>query len=210
MSDVDVLIVTFPVFGLGLRGVLEDRGRSALVIDDVTAVGRWAAASRPAVVVVDVGLPGAGAAVSRLLEAAEAPAVVVLGDESDDELLLTAACAGAVGVLPRSVTPDAAMRAFEAAERGESLLPRRLVPRVVAALRVQAAGAVEQSYASVLTGKERQVLAMMRTGLSTSAIAEQLFVAPVTVRTHVCAIRRKLRLEAVDDPHEVRGHLRIS
>ena len=34
----------------------------------------------------------------------------------------------------------------------------------------------------------------MRAGMSTASIAEQLVVAPVTVRTHICAIRRKLHL----------------
>jgi DNA-binding NarL/FixJ family response regulator len=35
---------------------------------------------------------------------------------------------------------------------------------------------------------------MMRAGMSTASIAEQLVVAPVTVRTHICAIRRKMHL----------------
>ena len=35
---------------------------------------------------------------------------------------------------------------------------------------------------------------MMRDGLTTAEMAERLFVAPVTVRTHVAAILRKLRV----------------
>jgi DNA-binding CsgD family transcriptional regulator len=45
-----------------------------------------------------------------------------------------------------------------------------------------------------LTDREREVLAMLRDGLTTAQIAERLFVAPVTVRTHIAAILRKLRV----------------
>ena len=79
---------------------------------------------------------------------------------------------------------------------GESLIPRALVPGVLAELRLRAESSNEEpsSHISVLTTRERQVLEMMRAGMSTASIAEQLVVAPVTVRTHVCAIRRKLHL----------------
>ena len=123
------------------------------------------------------------------------------------------------------MTAEVADRALSAAARGGTLLPRRLVPRVMAVLRAEAM-VHEPSHGSVLTGKERQVLAMMRAGLSTAAIAERLVVAPVTVRTHVCAIRRKLKIERGvpmvpsvrlpaprrrrEDLDEVVGHLRIS
>jgi DNA-binding NarL/FixJ family response regulator len=45
-----------------------------------------------------------------------------------------------------------------------------------------------------LTGRERQVLDRLRRGAATSEIAAELFVEPVTVRTHVAAIIRKLNL----------------
>jgi DNA-binding CsgD family transcriptional regulator len=45
-----------------------------------------------------------------------------------------------------------------------------------------------------LTDREREVLSMMRDGLTTAEMAERLFVAPVTVRTHIAAILRKLRV----------------
>ena len=77
------------------------------------------------------------------------------------------------------------------------LISRALVPNsVLAELRLRAESSQKNtsSHISVLTIRERQVLEMMRAGMSTASIAEQLVVAPVTVRTHICAIRRKLRL----------------
>ena len=109
--------------------------------------------------------------------------------------------------------------------RGESLLPATAGAARPRGAAGQALDSHDASHGSVLTGKERQVLAMMRAGFSTADIAERLVVAPVTVRTHVCAIRRKLQLDAAaavlplglpgprrpeDDLVDVGGHLRIS
>jgi DNA-binding NarL/FixJ family response regulator len=45
-----------------------------------------------------------------------------------------------------------------------------------------------------LTAREWEVLELLRQGLSTRAISERLVVSPVTIRTHVSAIMRKLRV----------------
>lgn len=47
---------------------------------------------------------------------------------------------------------------------------------------------------SALTDREYSVLELIAAGLSTTAVAERLFIAPVTVRTHVAAVVRKLRV----------------
>jgi len=44
-----------------------------------------------------------------------------------------------------------------------------------------------------LTSREWQVLDLLRQGLSTAAIARRLVVSPVTVRSHVASILRKVR-----------------
>ena len=46
--------------------------------------------------------------------------------------------------------------------------------------------------AARLTGREWDVLELMRKGASTSEISERLFVSPTTVRSHVSSILRKL------------------
>jgi DNA-binding CsgD family transcriptional regulator len=45
-----------------------------------------------------------------------------------------------------------------------------------------------------LTEREAEILDLMAEGLSTDEMADRLFVAPVTVRSHVAAILRKLRV----------------
>jgi DNA-binding NarL/FixJ family response regulator len=47
----------------------------------------------------------------------------------------------------------------------------------------------------LLTGREAQVLGMLRRGHTTAAIAERLQIAPVTVRRHISELVHKLGVE---------------
>ena len=45
-----------------------------------------------------------------------------------------------------------------------------------------------------LSVREAEVLELLRHGLTTAAIARRLFVSPVTVRSHVASVLKKLRV----------------
>jgi two-component system nitrate/nitrite response regulator NarL len=80
---------------------------------------------------------------------------------------------------------------------GETVLPRWLVQKMAAEFQARprrrltpkARKAMER-----LTARESEILDLMASGLSTEEIAQRLFVAPVTVRTHISAILKKLRV----------------
>jgi DNA-binding NarL/FixJ family response regulator len=80
---------------------------------------------------------------------------------------------------------------------GEAVLPRWLVLKVVDQLRATPRRRIalpNRPTAAQLTEREAQVLDLMGRGLSTEEIAGRLFLAQVTVRTHIAAILRKLRV----------------
>jgi DNA-binding NarL/FixJ family response regulator len=191
--------------GLGLGEALRALGYTVLArvetADElVEAVDRWS----PELVLVDLALPGLVPAVRAIrTSGVQAPHVVLLAEPGQDDLIVAGVCAGAVGSVPRSVCPAPLRKALMAVRAGESLIPRALVPDVLAELRQRAESSIEEpsSHISVLTARERQVLEMMRAGMTTASIAEQLVVAPVTVRTHICAIRRKLNLRDGSSQH---------
>ena len=199
MSGVGVVVADAqPIMGLGLSELLRALGYTVLARVDtadqlVGAVDRC----QPDLVLADLALPGLVPSVREIrATGTRVPYIVLLAEPGQDDLIVAGVCAGAVGSVPRSVCPEPLRKALMAVRAGESLIPRALVPEVLAELRLRAESTTEEpsSHISVLTTRERQVLEMMRAGMSTASIAEQLVVAPVTVRTHICAIRRKLHL----------------
>jgi DNA-binding NarL/FixJ family response regulator len=79
---------------------------------------------------------------------------------------------------------------------GKAALPRELTARLVDELRDRGPrrrkALAEGPYAT-LTSREWQVLDLLRQELSTAEIARRLTLSPVTVRTHVNNILRKVR-----------------
>jgi DNA-binding NarL/FixJ family response regulator len=102
--------------------------------------------------------------------------------------------AGADGFLLKDIDPERLGMTLRAALRGEAALPRRLVALLIEEFRAR--GGRRLRLASgvhiELTGRELEVLELMREGLTTAAMAARLFIADATVRTHIAAVVHKL------------------
>ena len=80
---------------------------------------------------------------------------------------------------------------------GRVALPPELVARLVEEFRDSSPRrrtVLSSSHPAQLTSREWQVLDLLRQGCATSEIARRLFVSPATVRSHVAAVLRKLRV----------------
>ena len=114
----------------------------------------------------------------------------------DDDDLLNALRAGAVGYLLKDIDPDRLPFALNDALEGGAPIPRRLVSRLVSEFRDHGPRrrpvVTEPGYD--LTSREWEVLNLLREGKSTAQIAAKLFVSTATVRSHVAAVLRKLHL----------------
>lgn len=181
---------------LGVRMTLEEDGFT-VVAEASTAPSAVAAAleHRPDVVLLDVHMPGSGIAAARTLTT-ELPsaAVVMLTVSRDDDDLFEALRAGARGYLLKDIDPDRLSHALRGVLEGEAALPRNLVARLVDEFRGRDRSRDRPEAA--LTLREWQVMEGLGRGLSTNEIAAELFVAPVTVRTHVAAVLKKLGAES--------------
>jgi DNA-binding NarL/FixJ family response regulator len=182
-----------------VRATLEADARFEVSGEASDAAGAVEAAveARPDVCILDVNMPGGGVAAaweisSRLPETK----IVMLTISRENRDLFAALRAGASGYLLKDMDPTRLPHALGDVLNGEAALPRVLVSRVIDEFRDRTPRRrkviAEGPYAD-LTSREWQVLDLLRQELSTAEIARRLVLSPVTVRTHVASILRKVR-----------------
>ena len=182
-----------------IRAALESDGFEVVadVADGPTAVAA-AQQHRPDVCLLDIHMPGSGlAAARRITEMVPQPAIVMITASRDDEDLFDALRAGAIGYLLKDIDPDRLGPALRAVLSGEAPLPPSLVLKVMAQFAEaprRRLGLRAQPAFAALTAREAEVLEQMAAGLSTEEIAQNLLVGPVTVRTHVANVLKKLNV----------------
>jgi DNA-binding NarL/FixJ family response regulator len=194
-----VLADDHPPVRAGVRGALE---RDGFVICAEAADGPGAVEAalreRPDIVLMDINMPGNGiAATKEIARQLPETAIVMLTVSTADADLFDALCAGARGYLLKDIDPARLPQALRGVLDGEAALPRHLVALVIDEFRERRRHRrlpLVKERAVDLTEREWEVLELLRQGLSTAEIGERLFIAPVTVRTHVSAILKKLRV----------------
>jgi DNA-binding NarL/FixJ family response regulator len=180
-----------------VRTALELRGDFQVCAEaaDAEAAVVAAESERPDVCLLDINMPGSGiVAAARITAALPGTAVVMLTVSRQDEDLFDALRAGASGYLLKGMDEDSIGDSLHRVLNGEATLPGSLVARLVEEFRDREHHrvAVPEGPAARLTGREWDVLELMRKGATTAEISERLFVSPTTVRSHVSAILRKL------------------
>jgi DNA-binding NarL/FixJ family response regulator len=168
--------------------------------DDVELLGtaadgeeavRRSAELEPDVVLMDLAMPVLDGieATRQIMAARPETRVVVLTSFSDRLGVLGALDAGAVGYLLKDAAPDELLSGIRAAARGEA----PLAPKAAKAL---LADRTEHRPVAQLTERERDVLALLASGLPNKQIARQLGISEKTVKGHVTSVFRRI---GVDD-----------
>jgi DNA-binding NarL/FixJ family response regulator len=163
-------------------------GREALQALGVTSVD---------VVLMDVRMPDLDGveATAHLLErdGDSAPKVVMLTTFDLDEHVYPALRAGASGFLLKDAEPEDLLAAIRAVASGDAVVAPSATRRLIEQVADRLPGAQDRDERlEELTEREREVLLAVATGASNAEIADQLYMAEATVKTHVGRLLSKL------------------
>jgi DNA-binding NarL/FixJ family response regulator len=153
-----------------------------------------ARASVPHVVLMDLVMPimDGVEATRRLLAELPETQVVVLTSFSDQERILAALDAGAVGYLLKDVDPAELIRGVRAAARGESPLHPKAARSLLSSRHAASSDAPPERPNVELTPREAEVLALLRQGLANKQIARSLGISQATVKAHLTSVFQRI------------------
>jgi DNA-binding NarL/FixJ family response regulator len=133
--------------------------------------------------------------VSEIMAQVPSAHVILLTTRLDEEEFLAAVRAGACGYLTQNLDPARLPYVVRGALRGEPAVPRKFVSRLLEELRTRErrrSVVLEGKGRVALTTREWEVVELLLRAATTSEIALELGVAPVTVRRHLGSVERKL------------------
>jgi DNA-binding NarL/FixJ family response regulator len=119
--------------------------------------------------------------------------VIILTTFEADEYVFEAIRAGASGFLVKDTEPEDLISAIRVVARGDALLSPSVTRTLISSIAGRGpARPVDASVLSVLTEREREVLARVAAGMSNDEIGAALFMSPLTAKTHVNRMMVKL------------------
>jgi NarL family two-component system response regulator LiaR len=195
-KKIRVLIVDdHPVARKELRTLLEDRGGMRVVAEARNSREAFDLFNtlKPDVVLMDLVLPEVDGieAIRRITSEHPNSKILLFSDETTDERVFPARMQGALSFFEKKGDPgkviEAIQNTFHTKSSFEPVLARSVLGDDMDPPKIQPG-------AQKLTEREMEVLKLLACGYDNPEIAKQLFVAEVTVRTHISRILDKLHL----------------
>ena len=150
----------------------------------------------PHVVLMDIRMPVLdGLEATRLICSDAhlgATRVLVLTTFDLDEYVYGALRAGASGFLLKDTRPRDLLQAIETVATGDALLAPSVTRRLIAEFAARRDPADAPPALAELTEREREITRLVAEGLTNAEIAGRLVISPLTAKTHVSNVLRKL------------------
>jgi Response regulator containing a CheY-like receiver domain and an HTH DNA-binding domain len=182
----------------GFRALLD--AQDGMTVVDEASDGAEAIAlvrrHRPDVVLMDIRMPGMDGltATRRIGEDPElgGTKIIILTTFELDEYVFEGLRAGAGGFLVKDTEPAELIQAVRVVAQGDALLSPSVTRRLIAEYATRAKEPLRSGELDLLTGREREVLTLVGTGMTNDEIASKLFMSPATAKTHVSRAMMKL------------------
>jgi two-component system response regulator NreC len=173
----------------GLRLVLEAESDLEVVAEasELESARRYVRGHRPAVLVLDLNMPGGSSleAIPAIREESPETQIVVLTMQQEPAFARQALSNGALGYVLKEAAGEELVQAVRRAAAGESYLNPKLGARLAAQPSVRE---------DELSEREIEVLRLIALGHTNAEIAAQLYLSVRTVETHRAHIQQKLSL----------------
>lgn len=180
----------------GLRALIEIEDDMELVgeaSDGIVALDK-AISLKPDVILMDLVMPRMDGveAIKKIREKDPDARILVLSSFTDEEKVLSAVQAGAMGFVLKDSNPEDLLKAIREIHNGESPFD----PSISRTLLREFTKPKERSIIEeTLTEREIEILKLLAQGLTTAKIAETLVISERTVGTHISNILTKMKLE---------------
>lgn len=148
---------------------------------------------RPDIVLMDMVMPkmnGADATKAILEQWPEAK-IMIVTSFLDDDKVYPALEAGAVSYIMKTSSANQIANAIRETVKGKAILENEVTNKMMQRLRT----GINQELHSNLTDREMEILLLLAEGKNNQEIADELFIALKTVKTHVSNILSKLEVQ---------------
>jgi DNA-binding NarL/FixJ family response regulator len=186
----------------GIKALLEGEQNLEVVGEAADGISFYAQleTAKPDVILMDISLPGASGVeiTAKLTESDPEIRVIILSMYTQDDFVLKALKAGAMGYLPKNTTREEMIAAIHSVVNGEEYLSEQISKVLLKSLIRKAQQDPEEvrEDKSQITARESEILRLLAEGLSNQDIADRLFISVRTVESHKNHIMQKLGIKS--------------
>ena len=198
-----LIIDDHPLFREGLKMIIGNDPEYEVVGEAGT--GRqglqMARELKPHLVLLDMALPDIRGLVliGDILKFSSKTRILIVSMHSKIDYIVKAFQSGAMGYLIKDSAANKLLEGIEHVLKGHYFMDTSVSHKVINKLigLPEKQIAVTGSAYDLLTAREQEVMVLMAEGLSTSQVADKLFISPKTVENHRSSIMRKLELHNI-------------